>query len=113
MTWLTKKTINKFKNFKNEIADSRKPKRNINLSKKLVFTALAVVAFSGAAMANTGEVKVINSLAFDNDCSVETIKKMDALDPNNELSPTEAGTIYQILYDNCIGKSMTKSLTQA
>ncbi|TDE05169.1 hypothetical protein [Flavobacterium sandaracinum] len=78
-----------------------------------MFTALAVVAFSGAAMAGTSEVKESNVLAFlVNDCTSQTIEKMDSLDPGNELSISEFNAIYQVLYNNCISKSTTKSLTQ-
>ncbi|TDE05171.1 hypothetical protein [Flavobacterium sandaracinum] len=54
---LTKKTIINLNQFKNEIADSRRPKLNKSGSKKLVFNALAVVVFSGVGMAKNVEVK--------------------------------------------------------
>ena len=73
--------------------------------KKLVFTALAVVAFSGVTRTNTAVKSEINMLSLKiKDCASETIDKMDCLDPDNELSSVQANTIYQVLYDNCVGK---------
>ncbi|SHL48367.1 hypothetical protein [Flavobacterium xanthum] len=81
--------------------------------KKLVFTALAVVAFSAVAMAKTGEVKGSDLLSYeDTDCVSETADKMDCLDPENKLSAEEANKIYQILYNNCIGAGPVNRLTQ-
>jgi hypothetical protein len=81
--------------------------------KKLVFTALAVVAFSGVAMANKvaeNEMKLFYLL--DKDCVLETADKMECLDPGNELSPQEAAAIYNILYSKCTGGGTVKSITQ-
>lgn len=73
--------------------------------KKLVFTAFAVVAFSGVAMANTADKSEFNMLSLKiKDCASETIDKMDCLDPDNELSSMQTNAIYQVLYDKCVGK---------
>ena len=74
------------------------------VSKKLLFSAVAVLAFNGVAMANeTIDDKDVSVLSFElKDCGMETIEKMDCLDPDHELSEMQTFTIYEILYDYCV-----------
>jgi hypothetical protein len=55
--------------------------------KKLVFTALAVLAFSGAAIANTGEVK--EDVVFSNENKVEAAVVQGPGDNEGEATPCE------------------------
>ncbi|TWI02367.1 hypothetical protein IQ05_00613 [Flavobacterium tiangeerense] len=80
--------------------------------KKLVFTALAVVAFSGAAMAKTGEVKedvvVSDKLKVevpsklvedeDNKCMDNAMNFIDFLDIDDDVINEQ---IWQILIADC------------
>ena len=74
-------------------------------SNKLLFSVIAVLAFNGVAMANeTIDDKDVSVLSFElNDRAMETIEKMDFIDPTHELSPMATFMIYEILYDSCVG----------
>jgi hypothetical protein len=80
--------------------------------KKLVFTALAVVAFSVSAMAGTKEVKkahkavkssenAIANKTFDGDCNLWAADTLDFADSNNELTPVQAHDAYLQLVEMC------------
>ncbi|SHL48288.1 hypothetical protein [Flavobacterium xanthum] len=65
--------------------------------KKLVFTALAVVAFSGVAMAGTQEVKVLTE-----DCQTKAMNYIDNVyDPNGTKSPEQNYAAYQGYLQAC------------
>lgn len=67
--------------------------------KKLVFTALAVVAFSATSFAETREVKV-DEILF-TACEDEAMGKMDSLDPEDEMPPEEAHNVYRGYVEAC------------
>lgn len=74
--------------------------------KKLVFTALAVVAFSGAAMAKTGvvietAVGCVLNVEDPDECQKFAMDFIEELDPNNEMSSIDANNAYQDLLDMC------------
>ncbi|QZK91451.1 hypothetical protein K5V07_13470 [Flavobacterium sp. CHNK8] len=78
--------------------------------KKLLFTALAVVAFSGAAIAKTGEVKeeyatsdVLYTEQGD-DCqefAADFIDEYDANHVGEEMDALTANNVYQVLLEVC------------
>lgn len=94
---VNQKTFNKFK--------------PLIIMKKLFFTALAVVAFSGVSMASTVEVK--ERVLLSNEIKIELQKKvveedsncydraMDIMDKMTDLSPVEAYEIWLVLTENC------------
>ena len=70
--------------------------------KKLVFTALAVVAFSGVSMAKTIEApekdsEIQTKLVEEVDCYGRAMNILDKL----EVSPVEAYEIWMVLTANC------------
>lgn len=68
--------------------------------KKLVLTALAVVAFSGVAMAGTHEEKEVKVLA--DDCMTKAMNYIDNVyDPNGTKSPTQVNAAYQGYLQGC------------
>ena len=68
--------------------------------KKLVLNALAVVAFSGAAMAKTGEVAEVKILQ--DDCMTKAMNYIDNVyDPNGTKSPTQVNAAYQGYLQGC------------
>ena len=63
--------------------------------KKLLFSAIALVAFSGVSMANTiEEERTI-------DCVQVAIAALDAADPNNTMTNVQAHNFYQAQYNAC------------
>ena len=77
--------------------------------KKLLFTALAVVAFSGVAMADTLEVK--EDKVFYEDCYTQAADYVDNVyDPNGTHTAEQNNVIYQAYLAGCLAK---KSITQA
>jgi hypothetical protein len=67
--------------------------------KKLVFTALAVVAFSATSFAETREVKV-DEILF-TECEDWAMDQMALQDPGDQLPPEEAHDNYRSLVENC------------
>lgn len=68
--------------------------------KKLLFTALAVMAFSGVAMADTLEVK--EDKVFYEDCYTQAANYVDNVyDPNGTHSPQQNDAAYQGYYQAC------------
>lgn len=79
--------------------------KTINIvSNRLLFSAVAVFAFNGVAMANeTVDDKDVSVLSFEfNDCVMETIEKMDFIGSTHVHSPMQTFRIYEILYDYCV-----------
>ncbi|MBQ0907301.1 hypothetical protein KBJ98_01140 [Flavobacterium sp. F-328] len=66
--------------------------------KKMIFTALAVVAFSGAAMANTGEVK--EDVVFSNENKVEAAVVQGPGDNEGTATPCQESAI--IIYESIV-----------
>ena len=75
--------------------------------KKLVFIALAVVAFSGVSMAGTLEIKEVKKednkkeTVPPDHCQEFAMDFIAELDPNNEMSPVDANNAYQDLLEMC------------
>ena len=68
--------------------------------KKLLFTALTIVAFSGAAMAGTHEVKEMEILS--EDCYLQAADYVDTVyDPNGTHTAAENEAAYQGYYAGC------------
>ena len=64
--------------------------------KKLFFTAIALVAFSGISMASVVEVKVEKDVpVLKVDCVKVAIAAMDAADPNNVFTHEQAYEFFQ------------------
>lgn len=73
-----------------------------------MFTAIALVAFSSASMANTIEVEDLSKENLDNKnaitqdtCLDFAIAELELLDPDNTLSPVDAHDYFQGMYDIC------------
>lgn len=76
--------------------------------KKLVFTAIAVIAFSGVSMAETTEVKIVENygmiVAESGDCetfAMDFIDEYDSNHPGAEMEISYAQVVYQQLLDVC------------
>lgn len=79
--------------------------------KKLVFTALAMVAFSGIAMANSTEVKEGKKEKFKKEVvlkadscqkfAMDFIDEYDSNNPGHEMDSTTANNVYQELLRTC------------
>ena len=67
--------------------------------KKMIFSAVALVAFSFAGMAN--EVKEEKVENFDA-CMDAAFAFLDTVDPNGNLSDTQAATIVNRKYAECV-----------
>jgi len=73
--------------------------------KKLLFTALAVVTFSGGAMAETQEIKDKELLVESNDCYNQAADYVsNVFDPDGVKSDSENEAAYQGYYAACEGK---------
>ncbi|MGZ9676880.1 hypothetical protein [Flavobacterium sp. GNP001] len=71
--------------------------------KKMIFTALAVVAFSGAAIANTGEDKTKKVVA--DDCQTKAMNYIDNdFDKDGTHTATEVHDAYQAYLAGCYSK---------
>jgi hypothetical protein len=69
--------------------------------KKLVFTALAVVAFSGVAMANSVEVK--EDKVFYEDCYTKAADYVDKIyDKDGTHTNEENNVVYQAYLAGCL-----------
>ena len=60
-----------------------------------------MVAFSGAAMANTGEVKEDKEKVVFTDCIAVAIAATDAADPDNKWTSEQTNTFYQGMLNAC------------
>jgi hypothetical protein len=78
--------------------------------KKLVFTALAVVAFSVAAMAKTKEVK--EKVLF-TDCSSVAQDKLETYEKDNGcLTGNQATLMYKLFHDRCVSDNKEVHISQ-
>jgi hypothetical protein len=78
--------------------------------KKVIFSAVAMIAFVGSSIANTvaiEEEKVVAQV----DCVNVAIAALDAADPNNTMTQSQSDAFYQGQYNACI--KSTNQLTQA
>ena len=78
--------------------------------KKLFFTAIALVAFSGVSMASNIEITDENPPV---DCVAVAIAALDAADPNNQMTSLQAHNFYQGQYDACIKSTTTKPVVKS
>lgn len=76
--------------------------------KKLVFTAIALIAFSGVSIAETGEVQCVQNDAMimptADSCqtfAMDFIDEYDARNPGQEMEISYAQIVYQQLLDLC------------
>jgi hypothetical protein len=69
--------------------------------KKLLFTALAVVAFSGVSVAGTKEIKVVEQKVLFTDCVAVAIVATETADPESEWTAAQTNAFYQGIYDAC------------
>jgi hypothetical protein len=74
--------------------------------KKMIFTALSVVAFSGAAMAKTAEVK--EDVVFSNENKVEAAVGQGPGDNEGTATPCQESAI--LLYESIINGGEDKPL---
>lgn len=82
--------------------------------KKVIFTAIAMIAFSSASMANTiadEEVNVLKiesiNIVKEDTCLDFAIAELEIVDPDNTLSGIDAHDYFQAMYDICsIGRSL-------
>lgn len=79
--------------------------------KKLLFTALAVVAFSGVAMANNLEVE--KAVVFNDPCASKAADYTDSQDPNGTNSPEKNNENYRAYYQGCYDEQQTPRITEA
>lgn len=71
--------------------------------KKMIFTALAVVAFSGVSFAGTKEVK--KEVLPPTDCQTKAMNYVDnVFDPNGTHTAAENNAAYQGYVAGCEGK---------
>lgn len=78
--------------------------------KKLFFTAIVLVAFSGVSMASVVEVKVEKDVPVLNvDCVKVAIAALDAADPNNGMTQEQVNEFFQGQLNACY--KSTKQLT--
>jgi hypothetical protein len=69
--------------------------------KKLLFTALAVVAFSGVVVAENLEVKE-DKVFYEDDCKTKAMNYVDNVyDPNGTHSPEQNNAAYQGYLQAC------------
>ncbi|OUD36562.1 hypothetical protein [Flavobacterium sp. FPG59] len=81
--------------------------------KKLVFIALAVVAFSGAAMAKTEEVKEVKEETLFTDCSTVAQNKLEKYEKENGcLTGTQATLIYKLFYNRCVSDNKVPHISE-
>lgn len=67
--------------------------------KKLIFTTLAMVAFSGVAVANT--VEEVEDKTLFTECENWAIDQMTLTDPDNQMPPEEAHDEYRYYVELC------------
>ncbi|MGZ9676884.1 hypothetical protein [Flavobacterium sp. GNP001] len=81
--------------------------------KKLVFTALAVVAFSGAAIAKTEEVKEVKEETLFTNCSTVAQDKLEKYEKDNGcLSGAGATLMYKLFYDRCVSDNKEAHISE-
>ncbi len=80
--------------------------------KKMIFTAMAVLAFSAVSVAKTGEVKEVKEKVLFTDCIAVAIAATDAADPNHKWTSEQANKFFQAILDACAA-SKPKELTIA
>lgn len=69
--------------------------------KKLLFTALAVVAFSGVSFAATKEIKVVEEKVLFTDCVAVAIAATETADPESKWTAEQTNAFYQGIYNAC------------
>ncbi len=77
---------------------------------KMIFSAVALVAFSFAGMANEIEEKKVENAVVITDCFSDAIDYLNRIDPNYELSNIEGARIMNAYIAGC---EKAKKLTSA
>ena len=75
--------------------------KNLNKMQKMIFSAVALVAFSFAGMANEIEEKKVETVVITTDCFSSAIDYLNRIDPNNELSDLEGARIMNAYIAGC------------
>jgi len=68
--------------------------------KKVIFSAIAMIAFVGSSMA--ADIAEKEKEADKVDCVKVAIAALDAADPNNTMTPKQSNAFYQGQYNACI-----------
>ena len=68
---------------------------------KMIFSAVALVAFSFAGMANEIEEKKVETVVITRDCFAEAIDFLNRIDPNNQLSDQEGARYMNAYIASC------------
>jgi hypothetical protein len=69
--------------------------------KKVIFSAIAMIAFVGTSMANASEIKKSEVFLVVKTCEEKAMDYLDARDPNNVLTSTQAHEIYTAFLSGC------------
>ena len=75
--------------------------KNLNKMQKMIFSAVALVAFSFAGMANEIEEKNNKIVVITTDCFSAAHDYLNRIDPNNELSDLEGARIMNAYIAGC------------
>lgn len=68
--------------------------------KKLLFSAVALVAFSSVSMGNTMELEA--TISNEDCCMYSAADQLEWMDADNSMTGAEANGLYQYLYNLCI-----------
>jgi hypothetical protein len=69
--------------------------------KKMIFSAVALVAFSVSGMANEIEEEKVETVINTRDCFSEAIDFLNRIDPNNQLSDREGAKLMNAYIASC------------
>ena len=75
--------------------------KNLNKIKKMIFSAIALVAFSFAGKANEIDEKKVETVVITRDCFAEAIDFLNRIDPNNQLSDREGARYMNAYIASC------------
>ena len=75
--------------------------------KKVVFSAIAMIAFVGSSMGNTVEVKE-EKIELGESCESKAMDFLNYIDPDNELDAVTAHNYYRSHLEGCYAMTNTK-----
>ena len=75
--------------------------KSLNKMQKMIFSVIALVAFSFAGMANEIEEKKVETVVITRDCFAEAIDFLNRIDPNNQLSDQEGARYMNAYIASC------------
>jgi hypothetical protein len=79
--------------------------------KKFMFSAVAMIAFVGSSMASTSEVRKVEVLVVEKTCAEKAMDYLDARDPNNVMTSSQAHEVYTSYYSGCVNATKQVSLS--